>query len=85
MKTALGLSIPQTLEEVCDPQRVALLVYDMQVGILSQIKNAEQIKRRVLKVLSTAMIGVAIAFLAPWIIALVGAIWIMKRIKRAPR
>jgi hypothetical protein len=31
------------------------------------------------------MIGVAIAFLAPWIIALVGAIWIMKRIKRAPR
>jgi hypothetical protein len=25
------------------------------------------------------MIGVAIAFLAPWIIALVGAIWIMKR------
>jgi hypothetical protein len=39
MKTAFGLGIPETLEEVCDPNRVALLVYDMQVGILSQIKK----------------------------------------------
>jgi nicotinamidase-related amidase len=54
MKRAYGLSIPQTLEEVCDPQRVALLVYDMQVGILSQIKNGEQITRQVLKVLTAA-------------------------------
>ena len=54
MKTAYGLNIPQTLEEVCDPHRVALLVYDMQVGILSQIKNPEQITRQVLKVLTAA-------------------------------
>jgi len=54
MKSAYGLSIPQTLEEVCDPQRVALLVYDMQVGILSQIKHADEITRRVLKVLTAA-------------------------------
>src|SRR4029434_5543123 len=54
MKSAYGLSIPQTLEEVCDPQRIALVVYDMQVGILSQIKNAEQITRQVLKVLTAA-------------------------------
>ena len=54
MKKAYGLSIPQTLEEVCDPQRVALLVYDMQVGILSQIKNADEITRQVLKVLTAA-------------------------------
>ena len=54
MKTAHGLSIPETLEEVCDPHRVALLVYDMQVGILGQIKNPEQITRQVLKVLSAA-------------------------------
>ena len=54
MKTAYGLNIPQTLEEVCDLQRVALLVYDMQIGILSQIKNAEEITRHVLKVLSAA-------------------------------
>jgi biuret amidohydrolase len=54
MKNAFGLKIPQTLEEICDPQRVALLVYDMQVGILSQLKNPQQITRQVLKVLSAA-------------------------------
>ncbi|PYI99019.1 MAG: cysteine hydrolase [Verrucomicrobia bacterium] len=54
MKTAYGLGIPETLEEVCDPNRVALLVYDMQVGILSQIKNPEQITLQVLKVLIAA-------------------------------
>src|SRR5229473_5871925 len=51
---AFGLSIPQTLEEVCNPQRIALLVYDMQVGILSQIKNADQVTRQVLTVLTAA-------------------------------
>jgi nicotinamidase-related amidase len=54
MKTAYGLSIPKTLEEVCDPQHVALLVYDMQVGILSQINNGDEITRHVLKVLTSA-------------------------------
>src|SRR6266487_3136863 len=54
MKRANGLSIPQTLEEVCDPQRVALLVYDMQVGILNQIKNGNEITRQILKVLTAA-------------------------------
>jgi nicotinamidase-related amidase len=54
MRTAFGLTIPQTLEEVCQPQRAALLVYDMQVGILSQINNAERITQRVLKILTAA-------------------------------
>jgi len=54
MKSAYGINIPRTLEEVCDPQRVALFVYDMQVGILSQIKNAELITTQVLKVLTAA-------------------------------
>jgi biuret amidohydrolase len=54
MKSAYGINIPGTLEEVCDPQRAALLVYDMQVGILSQIKKPEQITRQVFKVLNAA-------------------------------
>jgi len=63
MKNIFGLSIPETLEEVCDPQRVALLVYDMQVGILSQIKNPEQFTLQVLKVLSAARrAGVRVLF-----------------------
>jgi biuret amidohydrolase len=63
MKNIFGLSIPQTLEEVCDPQRVALLVYDMQVGILNQIKNPEQLTLQVLKVLTAARhAGVRVLF-----------------------
>ena len=54
MKDIYGLSIPETLEEVCDPRRVALLVYDMQVGILSQLKNGDQVTQQVLKVLTAA-------------------------------
>jgi nicotinamidase-related amidase len=52
MKKAYG--IPQTLEEVCEPNRIALLVYDMQVGILSQIKNADEVTQQVRRVLTAA-------------------------------
>src|SRR5262249_59822694 len=54
MIQAYGLDIPRTLEDLCDPRRMALLVYDMQVGILSQIKNGAEITTRVLKVLGAA-------------------------------
>jgi nicotinamidase-related amidase len=54
MEHAFGLDIPKTLEEVCDPKQLALVVYDMQVGILSQIKKSEQIIARVLQVLQAA-------------------------------
>jgi hypothetical protein len=43
MQRASGLNIPQTLDEVCDPTVLALVVYDMQAGILSQIANGRQI------------------------------------------
>jgi len=33
MKHTHGLAIPTTLRDVCHPQRMALLVYDMQIGI----------------------------------------------------
>lgn len=46
--------MPQTLEDICNPQRTALLVYDLQVGIISQIKNSDQVKARVLQVLQAA-------------------------------
>src|SRR5262249_28008091 len=54
MKRVHGLDIPQTLEEVCDPQRLALVVYDMQVGILRQIKNPEAMVAKVSRVLEAA-------------------------------
>jgi biuret amidohydrolase len=54
MKRVHGLDIPQTLEEICDPQRLALVVYDMQVGILKQIRNPEAIVSKVSRVLEAA-------------------------------
>jgi nicotinamidase-related amidase len=54
MQRAFGLDIPQTLEEVCNPSRLALIVYDMQIGILSQIANAAEITERVVQVLEAA-------------------------------
>src|SRR3989449_9334655 len=54
MRQAFGLDIPQTLDDVCDPARLALVVYDMQVGIVKQIGNGQQITDRVLQVLDAA-------------------------------
>ena len=54
MQRAFGLDIPQTLDDACDPRRLALVVYDMQVGILHQIENGQQITDRVVKVLAAA-------------------------------
>jgi len=54
MQKAFGLNIPQTLEDVCDPSRLALIVYDMQVGIVSQIANGQKITERVVQVLDAA-------------------------------
>jgi biuret amidohydrolase len=64
MQHAFGLRIPQTLEEVCDPRRMALLIYDMQVGILRQIRNGDLITARVVQVLQAARAaGVRVFFL----------------------
>jgi nicotinamidase-related amidase len=57
MEHAYGLDIPRTLEEVCDPTRMALVVYDMQVGIVSQLPNGPKIVARVAEVLRTAREG----------------------------
>jgi biuret amidohydrolase len=54
MERVEGLEIPQTLEDACHPQHLALLVYDMQIGILRQIENGEAVIRRVREVLEAA-------------------------------
>jgi nicotinamidase-related amidase len=43
IRSAEGIAVPTTLEEWCDPHRMALIVYDMQVGICRQIANAQLI------------------------------------------
>ena len=57
MESAYGLSIPRTLAEACDPSRMALLVYDMQVGVLSQISGAAELTERVGRLVDAARAG----------------------------
>ena len=64
MKSAHGLSIPATLAEAVRPDSTALIVYDMQVGILRQLKAGPDVLARVLEVLELARsTGVRIFFM----------------------
>ena len=43
MKHAFGISVPQELKEICAPERCALVIYDMQIGIVSQLADGHRI------------------------------------------
>lgn len=51
------MSIPRTVEEACDPRRLALIVYDMQVGVLNQIADASRVVSTVSRTISAARAG----------------------------
>ncbi len=57
VEKAFDLNVPHTLEEVCDPRRMALLVYDMQVGLVSQLRVGPEVAARVAEVLRAAREG----------------------------
>ena len=57
MERTSRLDIPRTLGEACDPRRMALLIYDMQVGIVSQLPHGPEITAKVGEVLSAAREG----------------------------
>jgi nicotinamidase-related amidase len=54
MREHHNLQIPDALEDVCDPEHLALLVYDMQVGIVGQLDDGPQVTARVMEVLEAA-------------------------------
>jgi len=54
MDRSFGLSIPETLEELCTPSRTALLVYDMQAGIVSQVADGARTVEGVGRLLRSA-------------------------------
>ena len=54
MKDAFGLSVPEGLKEVCDPSRCALILYDMQNGIVPQIAEGQAVLKRCEQLLSAA-------------------------------
>ena len=57
MKQAFGIGIPNTLEDVCNPRCLALLIYDMQVGIKSQIEGGDDVVAKVRQVLGAARLA----------------------------
>ena len=54
MKRAYGLDIPESVEEAVDLDHTALLVYDMQVGIMRQLRHGGEIVAKVAEVLAVA-------------------------------
>jgi nicotinamidase-related amidase len=54
MKSAYELEMPETLQELVNPKQCALIVYDMQVGILKQLQDGATITDRVKRVLDVA-------------------------------
>jgi nicotinamidase-related amidase len=54
MQEFAGIKIPQSLEEIISPQNTALIIYDMQVGILRQITSGQEITQKVRRVLDAA-------------------------------
>ncbi len=54
MKRGYGLEIPQSLAEAVHPDRAALVVYDMQVGIVDQLTNGAAVVANVGRVLAAA-------------------------------
>jgi biuret amidohydrolase len=49
-----NLPIPDSLADACDPDRLALLVYDMQVGVIRQLADGLQVTEGVGRVLEAA-------------------------------
>jgi biuret amidohydrolase len=54
MREHRHLQIPEGLADICDPARLALLVYDMQVGVVGQLEDGPQVTARVIAVLEAA-------------------------------
>ena len=63
IRSSEGIEIPNTLVEWCEPHRMALVVYDMQVGICRQVAGAAEIVERTGIVLEAARsAGMRVAF-----------------------
>ena len=54
MKEFAGITIPQSLDEIISLRNTALIVYDMQVGIVKQIKNGHEIAQKVSRLVNAA-------------------------------
>ena len=54
MKEAFGLRVPQSLQDIVEPSRCALIMYDMQVGIVPQISSGLEVQTPCVTLVETA-------------------------------
>jgi biuret amidohydrolase len=54
MQRFRGLSVPDTVAEICRPEWTAVLVYDAQVGILPAVRDADALVTNIRRVLDAA-------------------------------
>jgi len=63
MKYANDLPVPAELADLCNPRSIALLIYDMQVGIRNQVAGADHVVERCAVTLAAARrAGVRVVF-----------------------
>jgi nicotinamidase-related amidase len=54
MQRAHGIDVPETVAEMCTPDRSAVLVYDAQVGIYQHVRDRDSVVERTAQVLAAA-------------------------------
>jgi nicotinamidase-related amidase len=51
---AFGFSVPTEVDQLADPSRTAVIIYDMQVGIISQIKEGAAVLKNCVELVAAA-------------------------------
>ena len=54
MPEAFGFSVPTQVEQLVDPSRTAIIIYDMQVGIISQIEEGTAVLKKCSELVAAA-------------------------------
>jgi nicotinamidase-related amidase len=54
MQYAFGIEVPETVAEMCQPARAAVLAYDVQVGILAHIRDRDRVVTQIGRVVDAA-------------------------------
>ena len=54
MPEAFGFSVPTQVEQLADPSRTAIIIYDMQVGIISQIEEGTTVLKKCSELVAAA-------------------------------
>jgi nicotinamidase-related amidase len=57
MRRRSSQDIPEKVKDACDPATMAVIVYDMQVGVLRQLPDGAETTERVCRVLTAARAG----------------------------